>query len=181
MACCRRNTRVGSLFELGVMNLIPKKIQPYFEITQQTGDRDNSIIEGVLTCCNAQDFEVFVVGEIKRRPFSKMHLFSENDRIVIEARCRKCGRVIPLFDSGSDGYEKCGNKQYTPMPMKPVDCKKCQNGGFSVRIRYEYPDIQELKELEVPEIDTAFTWIWITLVCNKCGARYEKFVDCETA
>ena len=57
MACCRRNTRVGSLFELGVMNLIPKKIQPYFEITQQTGDRDNSIIEGVLTCCNEQDFE----------------------------------------------------------------------------------------------------------------------------
>ena len=160
--------------------MIPKKIQSYFEITQQIRDRDNSIIEGVLTCCNAQDFEVFVVGEIKRRPFSRMHLFSENDRIVIEARCRKCGRVIPLFDSGSDGYEKCGKKTYARIPMKPVRCRKCQSGMFSVCIQYEYPDRQELDGLEIPEADRAFTWIWVTLRCSKCGAEYKNFVDCET-
>ena len=44
--------------------MIPKLIQPYFKITHQTKDRDNSIIEGVLTCCNANDFEIFVVGKI---------------------------------------------------------------------------------------------------------------------
>ena len=51
---------------------------------------------------------------------------------------------------------------------------------FSVGIKYEYPDTQELEELEIPEIDNVFTWIWITLECNKCGTRYKDFVDCET-
>lgn len=55
--------------------MIPKKIQPYFEITQQTGDRDNSIIEGVLTCCNEQDFEVFVVGKSNAVRFQECTCF----------------------------------------------------------------------------------------------------------
>ena len=63
--------------------MIPKKIQPYFKTTHQTKDGDNSIIEGILTCCNAHDFEVFVVGEIKHSMFSKMCLFPENDKTVI--------------------------------------------------------------------------------------------------
>lgn len=163
------------------MNLIPKKIQPYFKIMNQTRNWENDIIEGVLICCNSNDFEVRVAGEIKHSVFSKMHLFSENDKTAVEVRCRKCGQAISVFDSGSDGYDKCGEKQHTHMQMKPVKCKKCQNGGFSVGIKYEYPDTQELKELEIPEIDNAFTWIWITLECNKCGTRYKNFVDCETA
>ncbi len=48
-------------------------------------------------------------------------------------------------------------------------------------IKYEYPDTQELMELEMSEIDNAFTWIWITLECSKCGTKYKNFVDCETA
>ena len=161
--------------------MIPKKIQLYFEIMNQTKDGDNDIIEGVLTCCKSHDFDVFVDGKIKHGAFSKMYLFSENEEIAIEVRCRKCGQVISVFDSGSDGYDKCGGKQHTHMQMEPVKCKKCQNGGFSVGIKYEYPDTQELKALEIPEIDNAFTWIWITLECNKCRTRYKKFVDCETA
>lgn len=163
------------------MNLIPKRIQPYFKVMNQTRNGENDIIEGVLTCCNSNDFEVCVDGEIRHRAFSKMYLFSENDKTAVEVRCRKCGQAIWVFDSGSDGYDKCGEKQHTHMQMKPVKCKKCQNGGFSVGIKYEYPDTQELKELEIPEIDNAFTWIWITLECNKCGTRYKNFVDCETA
>ena len=161
--------------------MIPKKIQPYFEVMNQTRDGENDIIEGVLTCCNSNDFEVCVDGGIKHSAFSKMYLFSENDKTAIEVRCRKCGQAILVFDSGSNGYDKCGEKQHTHMQMKPVKCKKCQNGGFSVGIKYEYPDTRELKELGIPEIDNAFTWIWITLECNKCGTRYKNFVDCETA
>ena len=88
--------------------MIPKKIQPYFEIINQIKDGDNDIIEGVLTCCKSHDFEVLVAGEIKRSAFSKMHLFSENDKTAIEVRCRKCGQIILVFDSDSDGYDKCG-------------------------------------------------------------------------
>ena len=112
--------------------------------------------------------------------FSKMCLFPENDKTVIEVRCRKCGKVISVFDSSCDGYEQCGKEQYTHAQTKPIDCRKCRNGGFSVGIKYEYPDIQELAELEITEIDNAITWIWITLECNNCGTRYKNFVDCET-
>lgn len=160
--------------------MIPKKIQPYFKTTHQTKAGGNSIVEGILICCNAHDFEVHVVGKIKHKVFSKMCLFPENEKSAIEVRCRKCGKVISVFDSSCDGYEQCGKDQYTHTPTKPIYCMKCRNGGFSVGIKYEYSDIQELEELETNEIDNAFTWIWITLECNNCGTRYKNFVDCET-
>ena len=162
------------------MKLVPKKIQTYFKTTHQTKNRDNNLIEGVLTCCNAHDFEVLVVGEIKHRMFSRMCLFSKNAETVVEVRCRKCGKVISLFDSSCDGYEQCGKDQRIYVSTKPIDCKKCRNGGFFVDIKYEYPDIQELEEVGITEVDNAFTWIWITLECSNCGSRYKNFVDCET-
>lgn len=162
------------------MKLIPKTIKPYFRTTKEAKDRDNSLIEGMLTCCNAHDFQVFVIGKIKHSLFSKMFLCSENDKTVIEVRCKKCGKVIPVFNSSCDGYAQCENKQPTYVTTNPIDCIKCRNESFSITIKYEYPDIQELKELEITEIDNAFTWIWITLECNKCGTKYKNFVDCET-
>lgn len=161
--------------------MIPKKVQPYFKTTRQTKNGDNRIIEGILTCCNAHDFEVLVVGKIKHCLFSKMCLFPENDKIVIEVRCRKCGKVISLFDTDCDGYDQCGKEQHVYIETKPIVCTKCLNEGFSVTIKYEYPNVQDLAELEISEIDNAFTWIWITLECNSCKARYKNFVDYETA
>ena len=161
--------------------MIPKAIQPHFEIKQQKNDRDNSLIEGLLTCCNAYDFEVFVVGDIKHSVFSKMFLCSKNDKMVVEARCKKCGKVIPVFNSSCDGYGQCEKKKPPQHVItKPIDCIKCRNEGFFVTIKYEYPDMQELKELEIIEMDNAFTWIWITLECKNCGIKYKNFVDCET-
>ncbi len=160
--------------------MIPKKIQPYFKTTLQKKDGDNSLIAGMLTCCNSYDFEVFVVGEIKPRMFSKMFLLPENNKVVLEVRCRKCGKAISVFDSSCDGYEHRGKNKPTHVLTKRIDCKKCRNSGFSVEIQYEYPDIQELEELQKTEIDNAFTWIWGTLKCNKCGTRYKNFMDYET-
>ena len=54
-----------------------------------------------------------------------------------------------------------------------------ETGFYYLKSRY-YPDIQELAELEITELDNAFTWIWITLECNKCGTIYKNFVDFET-
>lgn len=161
--------------------MIPKLIQPYFKITHQTKDRDNSIIEGVLTCCNANDFEIFVVGKIKHGLFSKMLLYPEDDRTVLEVRCKKCGKRISVFNSSFDGYGQCGiKKKNICVSPQPIDCLKCRNESFSVAIKYEYPNIQELQELEISDTDNAFTWIWITLECNNCGSRYKNFIDCET-
>ena len=161
--------------------MIPKLIQPYFKITHQTKDRDNSITEGVLTCCNANDFEILVVGKIKHDIFSKMFLYPKEDRIVLEVRCKKCGKIISVFNSSFDGYGQYRKKKKNIyVSTQPIDCLKCRSGIFSVAIKYEYPDIQELQELEISDTDNAFTWIWITLECNKCGTKYKNFVDCET-
>lgn len=160
--------------------MIPKMIQPYFKMMQQTSDRDNSLIEGILTCCNAHDFEVLVVGKVKHSVFAKMFLYPDNDKTVIEVRCKKCGKVISVFNNSSDGYGQCGNRQTIYVITKPIKCVKCRNESFSVIIKYEYPDTQELKELEISEMENAFTWIWVTLECNNCGTRYKNFIDCET-
>ena len=160
--------------------MLPKKIQPYFRTTHQTMEGDNSLIKGILTCCNDHDFEVFVFGRMKHSIFSKMCLYPDDGRTVIEVRCRKCGKVISVFDSSCDGYGQCGKEQYTHVTTKPVDCKKCNNRGFSVGITFEYPDTQDLFAIEISEIDNAFSWIWITLECNNCGSKYRNIVDCET-
>ena len=163
------------------IELIPKLIKPYFKITHEIKDRDNSVVEGILTCCNANDFEIYVVGKIKHGLFSKMFLYPEENDTVLEVRCKKCGKIISVFNSSFDGYGKCGTKEKnTHVSIRTVDCLKCQNESFSVIAKYEYPDIQELKELEISNMDNAFTWIWITLECNKCGTKYKNFVNCET-
>lgn len=160
--------------------MIPRKIQPYFNTTLQKKDGENSLIEGLITCCNDHAFEVFVVGEIKRSMFSNTYLVPEDDTIILEVRCKKCGKIISVFDSNCDGYEHCGKNQHTQIIAKPINCKKCRNDSFSMSIKYEYPDVQELEDLGITEIDNAFTWIWVTLECNKCGTRYKDFINCET-
>ena len=112
--------------------MIPKKIHPFFETTFQKRGGDNCLIEGVLTCCNSHDFEVIVVGEIKKSMFSGMCLIPENDEIVLKVRCKKCGKVISVFDTRCDGYAQCGNNQAIHISTKSIDCKKCLGGYFSV-------------------------------------------------
>ena len=147
---------------------------------KQTKDKDCNIIKGVLSCCNAQDFEVFVAGKIKHSIFTRMFLYPENDQMIIAVRCKKCGKVISVFNSSCDGYGKCEKKEMAHISPSPINCIKCRNKSFSVSIKYEYPDVQELKELEIEEAENAFTWIYITLECNKCRTKYKNFVDYET-
>ena len=162
--------------------MIPEKIRPFFEVSCQKNKGGNELIEGELTCCTSHDFEVFAEGEIKRGVFSKLYLLPENDRLVLNARCKKCGRDIPVFDSRCDGYEKCESGQPAHTQSRRVECIKCRGTSFAVDVTYEYPeDIEELKELGTAEIGNAFTWIWISLKCSGCGAVYKNFIDYETA
>ena len=161
--------------------MVPKSIQPYFNTTLQKAVRGNSIVEGALNCCNGHDFEVLVVGKAKHRFFTNTCLYPENDIIIIKVRCKRCGKIIQVFNSTCDGYEHCGARQSTEAMLEPFNCRKCRDNSFSVTIKYEYPAIQELKELGILEVDNAFTWIWITLKCNECGTVYRNFIDFETA
>lgn len=161
--------------------MIPGKIKPYFVTTLQKKNGDNTIIEGVLTCCNSHAFEVSCVGEIKHSLSAKMCLFPASGNLMLEVRCKKCGKVISVFDSNCDGYGLHEKNPYPRFSARPIACKRCKNHDYSVGIRYEYPAIQELEALDISEIENAFTWIWITLACNQCGMNYRNFVDFETA
>jgi ribosomal protein L33 len=65
------------------------------------------------------------------------------------------------------------------MPIT-FNCKKCGSNNYSMNIKYEYPNKNELDMLGINEPDNAFTWIWITLKCNNCGKTYKNIVDIET-
>lgn len=160
--------------------MIPLKIAPYFKKLHQEMDGDHALIDGLLTCCNCTDFEVYAAGNIKHGIFSKMHLLPANENMRLEARCRKCGNTIVVFDQNCDGYNQLGCEQYIPVTAKAVICKKCLGNHFSIRIRYEYPDIQELRDLGINEVENAFTWIWVKLICSKCESNYPNFIDWET-
>ena len=160
--------------------MIPKTIMPYFDTTYQKMDSENTQIEEILTCCSSHDFEISAVGEIKNSIFSKMYLLPENGKIALDARCKKCGKEIPAFDSDYNDYVCCEKKiHHGSTAAKPIKCKKCGDNNFSVGLRYEYPDIQELTNLGIVEADTAFTWVWVTLKSNRCGTRYKNFIDFE--
>ena len=62
----------------------------------------------------------------------------------------------------------------------PFNCSRCKDNNFSISIKYEYPDKDELKELGFKDISNAFTWITISLTCNNCGKKYKKFIDFES-
>lgn len=61
-----------------------------------------------------------------------------------------------------------------------INCSRCKDNNFSISIKYEYPDKDELKELGFKDISNAFTWITISLICNNCGKKYKKFIDFES-
>ena len=160
--------------------MIPKRIHSSFSTTEEKKDGENILIEGKLTCCNSYSFEIHVVGDIKRVPFNGMYLYPKGDKIAIEACCEDCGSNILVFDSDQDGYDRCNEIIERHFGLEQVKCKRCHNSFFSVEIRYEYPDFQELIDLGITEPDDAFTWIWISLECKTCGKKYKNFIDCET-
>ena len=63
---------------------------------------------------------------------------------------------------------------------KLFNCSRCKGNNFSISIKYEYPDEDELKELGFKDISNAFTWITVSLTCNNCGKKYKKFIDFES-
>ena len=100
---------------------------------------------------------------------------------MLQVRCKQCGRLIAVFDSDIDGYNAHKQLQNKDVSLTFADCYKCVSNNYSVNIRYEYPNEQELAELGESDVENLFTWIWISLVCNSCGKKHPNFVDYETS
>ena len=164
----------------GGKKLVPEKLKHHFEITMQKVHHGNTLTEGTLVCCDPHDFEVYVTGQIKHGLVSKLYLTAPDGTVSFAARCKTCGKELSVFNSAVDGYEPSGHKSTLSIPQL-LSCPKCSGHGFSVGIRYEYPDAQELEGLKIAAPDNAFTWIWITLKCRSCGTVYRDFISFECA
>ena len=160
--------------------MIPLKMKPYFETCFQSNDGENHYIVGDLVCCQNHAFKLKTNAKVKNGLFFKLRLFPKEEGIVLKASCNSCGKTVPVFDSGCDGYARCEKKVASPTKTDTVICKKCHSSDFSLSIKYEYPSTEELKALDIPETDNAFTWIWGTFRCNGCGTIYKNALNLET-
>ena len=160
--------------------MIPKRILPYFDKVKG----DDVLIEGRITCCNSQDFDIYTHGDFNNS-FLKSHICLVGDKIALNVKCNKCKRDILIFNSKYDGYDNIYgsaidkyNYDYE-MNFVQFKCSRCSSESFNIKIKYEYAGFDEIERNE--RSSNAFTWIWVTLECNQCHARYKNFIDYETS
>lgn len=163
--------------------MIPNRIKQYFLLTDQRQNGENTLVSGRLRCCEQPTFSLRTVGAVQHGLFHRMSLYPGAEGLAIRAVCAQCGRDILVFDARFDGYDNCfsGTGETSFSTAGSVQCMKCGGGIFSVELRFEYPDRQELADLGCTNPENAFTWIWISLTCSQCGKRYTDFVSHETA
>ena len=163
--------------------MIPLKIKPFFKIDYIKNDTTL----GSVNCCETNVFNIYYNGEIEKNIILGTYLSGDNDSISLSAKCLKCGRLIKIFNSCIDGCDANCEDDNTPKIIdknnvkdKLFNCSRCKGNNFSISIKYEYPDEDELKELGFKDISNAFTWITVSLTCNNCGKKYKKFIDFES-
>lgn len=161
---------------------IPQKLKPYFtEI--DTKSTTNTIIHGQITCCAQSEFNVFYYGNIKKGLLGHQTLCDAKDGLIIILQCRKCGKKIELFNSFTDGYERCisDSTSHDVNEFQQLFCKTNAHSDFAAEVTFEYPPKEELIEDNITVFDNAFSWIWITLKCSNCKNLLKNIVDYETA
>lgn len=162
--------------------MLPLRIKPFLKNIVKNEDDDILLVEGDVSCCDKQEFELYFNGSIRKSILLGRYLYSDDNKIVLEARCKKCGRKILIFDSSIDGYSHCDNNTIKcDANLKYLKCEKCKKNTYAIKIKYEYTGIQELKEEGSDNIENAYSWIWISLKCNECGFEYKNIIDFETA
>ena len=94
---------------------------------------------------------------------------NENDFVILKVRCKKCDKIVSVFDSRCDGYDIiCGvydtyKKNQLSYITTPINCKKCGENSYSVEIKYEYLDIEDIEEFkEMPVSDVKISSIKYT-------------------
>lgn len=161
---------------------VPLKLTPYFQqLDVKKGE--NTIVRGKITCCSCSEFEILYYGDKIKSFFGHITLCEKNDGLILMLCCKKCGQQIDVFNSFTDGYDCCaeGSKDCGNIRLEPFSCTTSEHTDFSVEVSFEYPPKEELIELGIRELENSFTWIWITLKCNRCNKVFKKIVDFETA
>ena len=163
------------------MKMVPQKLQQYFQTTGEVLSDDDLILSGRLCCCNSEEFEVHSNGIIKQRFLKRMVLHENNtEGLCFIAKCKRCNKTIEVFNSSTDGYDRCGTMSIAKESKTHlISCKKCNANDYAIEVKLEYSGISEISDTK--HNDNAFSWIWVHLRCNKCGTVFRNVIDYETA
>lgn len=155
---------------------VPAYLQPFYKVIK----RGNCCVTGQLSCCMNHAFEVNYMGSVQQNRFGRKD-FMPGERVVLNAKCSKCLREIPLFDSAADGYDNCidqleGNRKSEDEVREklPFFCDECHHNRYEIKIWYEYPVAEELEDLDIQDRGNCFTAIQISLKCQNCGKSYKN-------
>lgn len=163
--------------------IIPKHLEAHFKIIDEN-HKQNYTVSGMLMCCGFTKFKIQYVGNLKQTILGQLYLQENEDRLILYAKCRQCGKILPIFNNLTDGYDNCINernviKKENKQRLQSFDCPKCHNNIYGVKIVIEYLGKKELKELDIQDWGNSFTWIWVSLKCERCGKVYKKILDLE--
>jgi hypothetical protein len=168
--------------------MIPKRIVPYSRVIKEKKDQYGEMTDIELCCCGESRFGVELQGGNKVRLFNRFLMVEVGEeRFIFCAVCDKCGKKIAVFDTACDGYDnQIPEKQQTETAgeltgsSEMYKCPKCKEGLFSIKVKYEYSDPEEMKELNLKDESNAFGWIYISLECCSCGKKIGDFLNFET-
>ena len=90
--------------------MVPKRVSPYFDKMEV----DNTLVKGRIVCCDSQDFDVYIFGELQKC-FFVLCMCLNGAKIALRANCNKCGNEILIFNSECDGYDR--------------ECERISNSG----------------------------------------------------
>lgn len=162
--------------------MVPKKIINHNKILTNKNDGETTTTLTMITCCSVSDFEVYSSKKTKLKLFQGMSLMSTDEPVAVDLICKRCGRIIHLFNSICDGYDNIeqNSKVKEIVCSWPAFCIKCKKNKYTVFAQYEYPSEKELSELHIVEKENAYTWFRVKLQCNECGKKHSGFLDVET-
>lgn len=161
----------------------PKRLNKNLDLSI-VEDRHNIVARGQLFCCDQHDFEVLYHGSLRKTLFGNQYLQADGNDLHVIARCAHCHREIVIFNSLTDGYDRCIDPIEQPAPSFDLDsykCQKCSKKVFRVTLKYEYLSKAEIDDEGISDYENSFTWLWISLKCSHCGKEIKNFVDYETA
>ena len=156
------------------MMYAPQKIRPFFS---EVISKRSNILCGTITCCNSDDFEILYYGNIYKNITGKKKLYNNKDGLILYVRCKKCNRIIKIFNSFSDGYDNYIEKN-TEIEKELLSYDK--HDVYSIKVTFEYPDIEELMELNIDQPQEAFTWIFVSIKNKRNNKVIKNFVSYET-
>lgn len=161
----------------------PNRLKHNLKLTM-IKDGTNIIVGGQLSCCNQHEFEVSYQGTLKKSLFRSQYLRIDDNGLILNARCMICGKEVIVFDSHTDGYDKCidpSEHTVSNIQLVPYDCPRCSNKGFNINLEYEFLSKEEIDEEGIEDYENSFTWIRVALKCTDCGKVIKKIIDYETA